>query len=111
MESNSYYKQLLWSAAIATATQSGYYFGRDCEEETKKVIDTGVEKMFRDGPINDMVRLEEARINTMQLTLAMIEEVAKNNTLNNTPNDALKRLSESSLASALAKLCPCFPFC
>jgi hypothetical protein len=104
MKTKLFYQQQLWSVALATAIRHGYYFGEDCEHDTKLEIRKAVDRMFANDDIRDSRKLMRARVATIRLVELMIQYME-------TQGGTRLRLRERSLKRALLSLCPRFPFC
>lgn len=104
MKTKLFYQQQLWSVALATAIKHGYYFGEDCEHNTKLEIRKAVDRMFANDDIRDSRKLMRARTATVDLVEWMIEYMESQ-------GGTRLRLRERSVIWALISLCPRYPFC
>lgn len=104
MKTKLFYQQQLWSVALATAIKHGYYFGEDCEHDTKLEIRKAVDRMFATDELSDSRKLMQARIATVALVELMIKYMESQ-------GGVRLRLRERSLIWALKSLCPRHPFC
>ena len=104
MKTKLFYQQQLWSIALATAIKHGYYFGEDCEHDTKLEIRKAVDRMFANDDIKNSRKLIHARDATVRLVELMIKYMESQ-------GGTHLRLRERSLLWALKSLCPRFPFC
>jgi hypothetical protein len=101
MASSTSYRDehFFWQIAYNTASQAGFQFSPDCEQDLKNQIRLGLSRLRKDQ--GDEFRFENSIAN---LVFAMIQVLRE--------KDSESRvLREFSLQGALRKLCPLYPFC
>lgn len=93
----------LWLAAQHRAAEFGFTFAQDCRQvHFKPFLAAGVDKLAREGHLDDPVRMALAEANIVAFTTQMIVEAQEL---------GLKRLHEETFHQAHSRICPLWPFC
>jgi hypothetical protein len=93
-------EQKIWVAAQAEAGESG--FTKDCEDLVRDFVQRGVDRIEREGFLDDENRIAIAEVHIKEFISEM-----KGGVRHMVP----PILNESTFKQALLHLCPLFPFC
>lgn len=93
----------LWLAAQHRAAEFGFTFAPDCRQvHFRPFLANGVDRLSREGYLDDPVRVALAEANIVAFTTQMIVEAQEL---------GLPRLHEITFYQANSQICPLWPFC